>query len=276
MLHYFPGARMIPQRLIHLFTSADCERKFHGPVATGLLVSRHGPRPERFLGLNWVQVGEDWWIAPTAEDGPRHFLRYAHEAQRGDFDRLVTLADGNNWLIPVADPESARCALPKAEAPWWNPGAKRLEIRQQVLPAHAEFARLAVKAALSLRDGLAGGSISLDLEDGDYRRLCHLALSYHYDLLPEEILALQLIGPAQYASVIGAVIDQEAILATFLTLRQEQPLPFASGLDSPPSGLAPDASPHPVAAAPTFILSCWLRFKAALGVRELGSRGVAP
>ena len=70
----------------------------------------------------------------------------------------------------MADPESARCALPKAEAPWWTPGAKRLEIRQQVLPAHAEFARLAVKAALSLRDGLAGGSISLDLEDGDYRR----------------------------------------------------------------------------------------------------------
>jgi len=272
MLYHFFAGRDVPATYAHLFARSKQQRGRPGPGGRlGCLVCRHGPVPDLdSQSLPWQQLAPDWWVAVHGDESPAIFARRAHA-----LGHLLTLADGQAYLIPVADPEAAACSLPLAEGLSWDASRQSSLICRAPLPQHQALAQLATRAACSLRLSLVTeASAAVTLEDHEVRTLIHLALAANYDLLPEEILALRLVDEARRHAIISIIIDlpgiltavQASLAAAARLIPEPDALPFVPSA-SPPLAPAPSASPPPAPPAPISSFPAILsRLRRALGL----------
>lgn len=149
----------------------------------------------------WEQMPEsDLWLGfdaaspPTAADLARDRQVDGH---------LVILADGRDWLVPVARALDGTSPLPKRLR--WD---GRRWTRGEVQHRYAELFSNACRAWDALIEGGEDGApASVDFDISDECDLAALALAVNYRIGPAEISALGLFDDTTERQVLEALID---------------------------------------------------------------------
>jgi hypothetical protein len=148
----------------------------------------------------WEKVSNDetdtYWLGVDRDDFS------PSDIERGELidGHLVTLEDGNKWLIPVARVFPIGTRLP--EALILGPGG---ELVSEVLPRFAQFSKDADRAY----DALTGeGELSI----ADAWEIAVKALSLNYKLDRQEVSLLHLLTTTNIMEILKAIVDLPAIL----------------------------------------------------------------
>lgn len=150
----------------------------------------------------WQQVpGSPAWVGfdPDERPAPPDLAR----AEQLD-GHLTRLADGAEWLVPVARMFDGEPALPRSigwDGSSWAPG--------DVLPQHQSLWRQACRVYDLLAEGEGAAGRMIFSEECD---LAARALSCNYRLGPAEISLLGLFATGTQMAVLGALIDLPAIV----------------------------------------------------------------
>ncbi len=167
---------------------------------------------------NWIDIGNGLSIGYfTDDDRPTPKERLRKDAMRG---HLVTLGDGNDWLVPIArqwtsvDPPAQQIALPAAfqlnfQTGEWE-ASEIVPKYQRLWEICEQFSDHQVAEIARSIEGVEGDEIAqVSLTMVDALPLACEVLAVNYDLTPIEISALGLmqsdIGPVD---VLLALIDQ--------------------------------------------------------------------
>ena len=178
-----------------------------GTRCTGVYVGR----PDTVVQLGsdpwtWCDVGaagEDVQIGMVGPVSPSYFARDPGAMLFPSFS--VRLGDGQEWMIPIANPMLDSCALPSVER-CSRTGTWRQEVKAEY-NALSEYALdLANQATANYH---ATGSPSVD--DATGRDMLAKAVAVNYDLAPCEMGALGLFDRECYAGVVLALIDWPGI-----------------------------------------------------------------
>jgi hypothetical protein len=169
-----------------------------GPGAVGTVENGDLQAADRH---QWLQFpNSTLWVGVNPEDPPDpEELARAHQMS----GHLVELADGQEWLVPVARMLDGATPLPRrlaCENGKW--------IGRAVLPKYADL----FSAACRFWDALIAADGSLYTYD-DEVNLAAQALAINYRLSPIEISLLGLFSTASEAEVCKAVIDWPAFEA---------------------------------------------------------------
>jgi hypothetical protein len=172
-------------------------------------------------GVHWQRIpGSAAWVGFNSEapPGPADLVR------RKSLDgHRVELADGQQWLVPVARAVDGSSRLPQRlswDGRTWAPG--------DVLPRYAELFAAACRAWDSIFGAaMDGEAITLLTEEAD---VAALALACNYRIGPAEISLLGLFDTDSQAEVIKALLDWPLVVEVC-----KKKLP-AEERSSPPGG----------------------------------------
>lgn len=224
VLYWFPGQRTVPDEYQHRFrdpaTGRDrftAARDSAGPVddARGMLIA---PRDNVFLRFQpdrqrWDEIGEGVWIGADTGATPDDFAR-PEGLYAGTY---VTLADGNDWCLPVANPMVKTCTLPV-----WHRLNKRKQWEAELKNAYRDLGQRAADISTELISQVTEtGSSQVDVDDDQLRRVLVDALRVNYDITEEELSVLRVFSPEVYWPALSAIIDWETQMQILLAEEQE-------------------------------------------------------
>lgn len=217
LLYWFPGVAEPPSAYAARFRDATGnprgafsrnsegpEERLRGCLAAPFhdVLAVYTPATQR-----WDRVAKGVWIGTRPDTGPADFAR---PEQFTGYRR--TLGDGQQWLIPIANPFAALCSLPSHDV--LRDGEWRREIADRYRALSDRAAVLSAEVRVAVLEGRS--EVDLDLPDEELRGLMADVLALNYDLTLAEMSALRLFGPAVYWPVIAAFIDwdgqREALL----------------------------------------------------------------
>jgi hypothetical protein len=222
LTYFFPKALTLeagaPAGLLGLLRSGPLTHSQNtalGPEGRGILAVRGQCAPVYdAAGQRWVKVAAaGYWV------GFRQGLRPAELARPVQLPgALVRLADGQDWLIPYANPCFPSCGLPYVQVRDVT-GVWQREIKAE----YAELSELALDWSGRLRRALLERS-ALEFEEAELLRAFCRILAVNYALTLDEIEALRLLEPVTYLPVLEAFTDfasQRALLAACLREAEE-------------------------------------------------------
>jgi hypothetical protein len=210
ILYWFPGSTEPPAAYAARFqdsTGADrgaFSRQSEGPDPgiRGCLASPmcgvwvcYRPQDQR-----WDRIAPGVWLGAGRGCKPELFAR-SH--QYTGYRR--TLGDGNEWVIPIANPFARLCSLPAHDI--LRDGAWVREIDERFRSLSDQAAALSERVRLAMFDGHPDEASTLEMDDDEQRKLFADVLALNYDLTLAEMSALRLFDPAAYWSVASAFID---------------------------------------------------------------------
>lgn len=211
LLYYFPGLRSVPGELQHRFANCTMAKNSPGPDGNrGLLAS---PFSNVYLAYDkssqrWDRIG-NYYVGCTRQIDPDILER---KNARGG--HRVKLADGNEWVIPVANPNARRCVLP-----FWDVLNPERKFEKRIHDEFLELSNRALEIAHKVTDSLKKeGESSVQIDDDDLRATLADALMINYDVTLEELSVLRVFSPDIYWPAINALIDGEQLLAVFAEL----------------------------------------------------------
>lgn len=176
-----------------------------GPVEKkrGLLIAPFQDTTVRYVPAvqRWDRVGEKVWIGVDKRTTPADLVRPQ------PFDgKFVRMGDGNDWLVPVANPFVATCSLPFWEKLDWRKRWVK-EIQDNFKGLADRAAHIAADMRAQIADNGTGASVS----DSEGRTLIADALACNYDVTLEELSALRVFSESTSAEALLAVIDWNEI-----------------------------------------------------------------
>jgi hypothetical protein len=239
--YWFPGCLEIPDTYAGRFSARKYFARGDGPEKdrSGLLVAgwacdavRYEPALQR-----WDQIAPDCWIGVLRGTPPETFRR---ASPRPGY--MVTMADGQKWLVPVANPFAATCCLPRWDVLGPNGWTSVVQDRFEALASRA------AEAAAKMRTALLEGTAEIGLDEDWLRQLAADAIAVNYDLTIAECSALRLFSADCLADAVRALIDWPEI-ERVLRLEIEQargressgPPPFGDGAPTAGSDTPPGA-----------------------------------
>jgi len=147
----------------------------------------------------WDRLAPGVWIGAVKSAVPADFAR---PRLYNGYHR--TLGDGNEWVIPIANPFAALCSLPAHDV--LCDGSWRRQIAERYLDLSERAAALACEVRTRVLDGRTEG---LEMPDDELRQLMADVLGLNYDLTVEEMSVLRLFDPTVNWPVVSAFIDWE-------------------------------------------------------------------
>lgn len=246
ILYWFRGQSKVPDEYEPVFRRRNGELRFTSagvadgpePKAKGLLVSpfdqcavMHIPRMQR-----WDRIDEAVYIGADGRATPDLFLRDDH---RGG--RTVRLADGHEWVIPVANPMVRTCSLPT-----WDRLTYRRTWERVLQDQWADLGQRAADFAAMLRERIAAGdghTTKATVDEAQARALVADALAVNYYVSVQELSVLRVFSVEACTAALFAIIDWEAVQEAFLAdLEAAGGFPFG---DAPAAASSPSPSGDP-------------------------------
>lgn len=184
----------------------------------------------------WDRLVAGVWLGARKDATPQQFAR---PRQFTGYRRL--LGDGNDWIIPIANPFARLCGLPAHDV--LRDGAWTREIAEQYLALSERATAMACQVRIAVLEGRAEG---IDMPDGELRQLMADVVALNYDLTLAEMSVLRLFDPSVYWPVVSALIDWDGTREALADSAAESARPGTPFGDSAP----PDISAMPVPAPP--------------------------
>ena len=216
-LYYVPGMQSLAtplSALAHLGKSLSQRGVFSkGPDGGGGLLLARGARgmPAMKIDLerqDWTEAaGAGFWLATEWGGAPGPFDLVRREPIGGHF---VTLADGNDWLVPTARSDVRQIDLPRSlrlgpNGEWVSETLPEfLSFCDRVEAAHDCFREM-LKAQREYR------AIDQTVPDADLIALAIEGLAINYHVSAQEVSVLGLLTSANIHSIIGALFDWPTI-----------------------------------------------------------------
>lgn len=243
---YWREKSVDPPEGVQPFTSL---RSHPGPgTGTGLLYSMFGGKGKAGIVIayepenqRWQQVDDTLWIGADKNANPEQFARPKVDALPVFW---VRLGDGNQWSIPVINPEIETCSLPVVEV------LKRGVWGNEVIGKFSDIANRCAeihgKLVAGILDALKQGVDFEGLPDYPKEKMRQLAidvLNISYDLTAQEMSVLHLLREDAYFAVVESAMDISTIveIVNDMEAGQTTATPFVEtpgGGNSEPGGKA--------------------------------------
>lgn len=202
ILYFFPSRADIPSALKDRFPRYTLTRNVPGPNgATGCLASRFEgvrlvfePRTQR-----WDQF-DDYFIGCDRDLKPATLLR--PNFRTGTY---VELADGNSYLIPIANPFAERCSLPA-----WHVLSPTRKWEKKIHDQYVDLSQRAADVADQVRAAMLSDQ-EFDIDDDRLRALLSDALAVNYDVYLEELSVMRVFAEHVYWPAVHALIDFDSM-----------------------------------------------------------------
>lgn len=237
-MFWFPNRLDVPPAFSRLFVADDGSPSEHlsrgseGPEEKlrGVLASpyrsdilRYEPNRQR-----WTRIEPGVWVGADREAKPEHFKRTATVP-----GVAVKLADGNHWVIPVANPFVASCSLPTWDV--FRDGEWTKEVRD----CYADISLRAADLAAAMREKVLERETAVAIRDDDVRALIADALSVNYRVDIYLLSALRVFSTEACNAAVHVLVDWAEMEKVLL----EQIRRVGEGAASPfGGGAAPDSS----------------------------------
>lgn len=157
---------------------------------------------------SWRQIEKSLWIGVTKDFEPEDVARpFLHAGFK------VTMK-GKDWQIPVLNPFSENCSLPKCETITWNKETEKQEVVGEIVEEYAELTTEISEMVLEVESQFFTneGNINLPYEDNEMRGLIARCIAINYDITEDELLALQVFVNDAYVGIIQSIIDWQGIV----------------------------------------------------------------
>lgn len=194
ILYYLPGIAKkdhIPETIDRLHDASRGPLKMRlcnpGPDGgKGLLVSIHAGECVRYEpSIQRWDRRNGFWIGCEKDVQPSQLLR---ESIPGE---PVVLADGNEWVIPIANPMFETCTLDQ----WMKIDENGAWVRE-VADEFQELSRLALEIAEHIGGSLRDGEMRFPYSDQETWDILARIIAVNYDLDLDEISILRLLNDA--------------------------------------------------------------------------------
>jgi hypothetical protein len=223
ILYFFPGSSEIPKDIPEVaarFATAAATRATGlvripaegipagtlAAPASGVFVSSGDP------AYRWHEyVPDRCWIGVLRDLKPEMVKR--DSVPRSITGNPVRMADGNDWILPVANPFSRRLGLPACSVPVVTDG--KTVWRKRVIDQYADLAAQAEAIAAQLRESVIDGRGTITIPDDQIREILGQALSLFYDITLPEIAVAGLVNPDDCLQAIHVLTDWRAMEEEF-------------------------------------------------------------
>lgn len=223
--HHQPPADVVAEMRARYGNASNISPNSDGPVSgvRGALVGFGHDWPVQYQAgaYRWDRVSDSMWI------GARRSGVNPAELQRPEIidGHPVTLADGNEWLIPVASPLVPTCSLPANDA--LIDGAWQRVVCDQ----YRALSDRALQMAEQYREALLGDG-KMACNDIELREFVGEVIAVNYNATLQELSALRVFDSGIWQAVIEAFIDWPAYVEILaLQIREggtesDNPLPL--------------------------------------------------
>jgi hypothetical protein len=241
ILYWFRNALDIPDAWQWRFAGGACRAPMSEgpePDVRGLLCAPgsapgglvYAPATQR-----WDRLADGLWIGADRRATPADFAR--PEQRHGV---PVTMGDGQQWIIPIANPYVAGCTLPQ-----WQ----RLEPDgtwgRVVIDAYLRLADRAADAAADMRTAVMSGSGTLTMPDTELRQLVADALAVNYAVTLHECSILRLFTDDAITIALHVIVDWPAIDRALQALIAAGGTPAGAPFANTPGATAPGSATAP-------------------------------
>lgn len=218
IIYFFAGSAKPTAEYAHRFVDvAGNQRGCFAADSTGPAGKARGcmaaTLPRCVLGYHpdrqrWDEVADGVWIGVDRAASPEMFLRESNRIG----GRAVTLADENEWVLPVANP-----FVESIQLPIWHRMNKQKKWENVVRDEYRTLSDRAMDLCQSLIGQVAaaepGTGTEFRVDDEVLRGLIADALALNYDITLEELSALRVFSPEVYWPAIEVLLDWPEVLA---------------------------------------------------------------
>ena len=217
-IYFFENASDVPEEFSGRFQRGNVSimQLATGPEGRkGLLVAPFSESECKYdpQTHHWEKVGEGAWLGAQKKVDPNLFLRDKTFA-----GYLVTLADGQEWRVPVANPFVKTCTLPIIYRWRWCDKAKKTQMYNAIENRFAEVSEKAGEIGLEVYerklDALLNGKANdfeIDMPDEEAAKFLHKVISVNYDINFLEFQALGVFSIESFERMFSCLIDTDGI-----------------------------------------------------------------
>lgn len=216
--YFFEGTPEVPEKYIDRFERGNCSigENARGPNDKhGILVAPFG-QSICVVDKNqqhWEQIDDKVWLGTLKKVDPEIFKReklfYGYE---------VELADGKNWLIPVANPYLKTCSLPIIYRWRWCPKAKQRQMYHAVENEFQEISEKAGEIGLQIyNQGLEAAvnqtdlNFDFEMDDNDAAEFLYRVVNVNYNISFLEFQSLGVFSQESFERMFACLIDYSGI-----------------------------------------------------------------
>lgn len=241
ILYFVPGASTLPDLLAARFVDeAGKPRSSIARNSNGPGTEKRGLLASPFAGVacvfdptaqRWDRFGE-YSIGARRDAKPSEFAREHVRAGVGRLGKPVRMADGNDWIVPIANPFVRTCSLPT----YSKLAEDGVSWVRELTERHAALGETVGALAAQMRDGVLRGVEKISIDDDELRLVVARALAVNYDVTIPELSALRVFSDEAVQAAIAVVVDwDETLRALSAELRDMQAAGEGSGDGVPPT-----------------------------------------